>query len=430
MAATTTLASLLKDTAEELDLGLVIDAGTGATTTITETDTGVSELRGPFTGAKIPVGSPVTVITGGTVGEDTYVANFVSSTGIITLSPAITTGATGFIIWNPEIKHGKNVEKAISRAHQKCRRRSMLPLTFVQDGGMLGATIADYWTASAGTASYQVPTTHEFPRVVQISHSSAANVQSNTIATRAASIWAFETAIRATTDGDTATFTVQDIVNTAGVTVTYEVGDGSTTSREFQTQKGTFTVPGTADGDARIAFRLAVSGAGTMSAQMAPLHAYPIDAKTYPFDNRVLNAERIGNFYYVYGNGVNSGPDQRHFSEPITVGGREATLSDQGDHLTVTFNFQPSGPICYEELVYGGALTAMADTTTFTADRVKLWARAEIYDFLMRSEMRALKKLDNGMPVPSTWRALRNAAYKAAQWSNFEPEMANIVGRV
>src|SRR3990167_2436833 len=218
MAATTTLATLLSELAEELDLGLVISAGTGATTSITETDTGVSELRGPFTGAKIPIGSPVTVITGGTVGEDTYVSNFVSSTGVVTLSPAITTGATGFIIWKPVVKHGKNVEKAISRAHQKCRRWMKVPLTFVPDGEMLASTVADYWTASAGTASYQSLATPEmYGRVIQISHSSAATLTSNTIPARAGETWEFETAIRATTDGDTATLSVQDITNSAAI---------------------------------------------------------------------------------------------------------------------------------------------------------------------------------------------------------------------
>lgn len=427
MAATTTLASLLSDLAEELDLGLVIAAGTGTTTTITETDTGVSELRGPFTGAKIPNGSPVTVITGGTVGEDTYVSNF--TPGVITLSPAITTAATGFIIWNQEIKHGKNVEKAISRAHQKCRRWMKVPLTYVPDGEMLATTVADYWTASAGTVSYQSLATPELNgRVLQISHSAAANAQSNTMPARASEVWTFETAIRAASDGDTATFSVQDITNSAVITVTYEEGDGDTTSRAFVTEKGTFTVPATCD---RIAFRIAVSGAGTMTAQMAPISAYPRDAMSFPFTNRVFNRERVGNFFYAHRGGTDSGPDERGYSEQIMTGGRTHSFSYNGDHLVVTFNFRPWGwgLVYYDELVYGGALTAMTDTTVFPADMVKLWARAELYDFLMRAELRAQKKLDNGTPAPLVWRSARNAAYKSAMWSQFEPEMANVAGR-
>src|SRR3990167_3744047 len=229
MAATATLATLASDLTEELDLGIVLTAATGDTTTITETSTGESEISGPFTGAKIPIGSPVMVITGGTVGEDTWVSNFVSSTGIITVSRAITTGATGFLIGDPKIKHWKNIIKAISRAHQKCRRWMKVPLTYVPDGEMLAATIADYWTASAGTASYQSLSTPEIAgRVIQISHSSTATLTGNTIPARAGEVWRFETAIRATSDGDTAALTWRETLLAADITVTYEVGDGST----------------------------------------------------------------------------------------------------------------------------------------------------------------------------------------------------------
>ena len=408
----------------------MIDAGTGGTGSITEADTGVSELRGPFTGAKIPIGSPVTVITAGTVGEDTYVSNFVTPTGVVSLSPAVTMGATGFIIWIPEVKHGKNVEKAISRAHKKCRRWMKVPLTFVPDGEMLAATIADYWTASAGTASYQSLATPEVVgRVIQISHSATATLTGNTIPARAGDTWYFETAIRAASDGDTAAFTWRDVLGGADITSTYQIGDGSTTARAFQTLRGVFTVPGTVDTDARIAPRLTVSGSGTMVAQMSPIIAYPQNAQSFPFTNRLFDQSRVGNFFYSYGFSSPGGPDERTYSDPITVGGRTASYSNNGDHLVVTFNFAPSGPVYYDELIFGGALTAMTDTTTFPADMVKLWARAELYDFLMRSEMRGRKTLDNGSPAPSSWRALRNAAYKSAIWSDFEPEMANIVGR-
>lgn len=429
MPATTTLATLLTDLAEENDLGLVISGATGATTTITNSATaGISELKGPFTGAKIPVGSPVTVITAGTVGEDSYVSNFVASTGVVTLSPAITTDATGFIIWNPEIKHGKNVEKAISRAHQKCRRWQKVPLTYVPDGEMLATTVTSYWTSSAGTPSYVSLATPEVAagRVLQISHTSAENAQSNTIPARAGEVWEFETAIRVTTDGDTATFSVRDITNSVEITVTYSVGDGATTSRAFQTLRGTFTVPGTADTGARIAFRIAVSGSGTMTAQMAPLIAFPRDAMSFPFTNRVLGLDRVGNFYYGDNYGTNAGPDERGYSETLLGGGRAASFSDNGDHLVVSFNFAPCGPVYYDELVYGGALTALTDTVVFNPEYVKLQARATLYDFLMRSELRGLKKLENGLPAPSAWRVPRNAAVKSARWSLHEPELMNI----
>ena len=425
MATTSTLAAILTQLAEETDLGLVIEAGTGATTTITETDTGVSELRGPFTGSKIPIGSPVTVFAGGTVGEDSYVAGFVSSTGIVTLSPAITTGATGFIIWDPVVKHGKNVEKAISRAHQKCRRWQKVPLTYVPDGEMLG-TVASFWTGT-GTETYASLTAPGTAgaQVLNLAHSGATTAQSNTIPAKPSSTWVFETAIRAVTaSGVTAGFDVYDVTNSAAINPTYSEGDGDTTGNAFVTQKGTFTVPATCD---QIAFRLTIDASGDV--QMAPIIAYPQNARSFPFTNRVLGPERIGNFFYSFGGGTDRGPDERSYSPPITTGGGEVSYSNNGDHLVVTFNFPPTRPVYYDELIFGGALTAMIDTVTFPADMVKLWARAELYDFLMRSEMRGRKTLDNGTPAPSSWRALRNAAYKSAIWSNYEPELANISGR-
>ena len=427
MPATTTFATLLKELAEELDLGLVIDDAVSALTTITETTTGTSELRGPFSGLQIPVGSPVSVITAGTVGEDSYVSNWVPSTGVLTLSPAISTGATGFIIWKPKVKHAKNIEKAVSRAHQKCRRWMKVPLTYVPDGDMLASTIADYWTASAGTATYQSLGVPEMGgRVIQISHSSTATLTSNTIPARTGEQWYFETAIRATTDGDTAAFVIRDVLAGADITPSYSEGDGSTTSRAFQTQRGTFTVPGTDDTDGRIAFRLDVSGSGTMTAQMAPIVAFPVNARRFPLQQRVLSfEERVGNFHYsLTGHGL----EDRSFSNPITVGGRTHSYTHDGDHYLVDFNFSPCEPVYYDELIYGGALTAMTDTTTFAAEYVKRRARAEIYDWLMRSEMGS-SRLDNGQPAPSEFRALRNAAVKEAKWSNQEPELMNIVGR-
>ena len=448
MAATTTLASLLSNLAEELDLGLVIDAGTGATTTITETDTGVSELRGPFTGAKIAIGSPVTVITGGTVGEDTYVSNFNPSTGVITLSPAITTGATGFIIWNPEIKHGKNVEKAISRAHKRCARLQKTPLTYVPDGDLQGTTVADYWTAAAnGTAAYV--TAQTFPagsaadvagsvgvsRVLQLTTSAggASSMVGNGIRTQHTSqnrVWYFRTAIRLVSGTGTVTFSIYDNTNAADISAIVSRGNDTltmtlTTYGDFMVCEGTFLQPATCD---ELAPKLTLSAA-SMVAQMAPIILFPLDAMSFPIPNRVESENIIGNFYFGQTLSNPGGLESVAFSEPIN-GGYTHHLANYGDHFTVTFNFRPTRPVYYDEFVYGGSLTAMTDTTTFAADRVKLWARAEIYDFLMRGELRAQKKLENGMPLPSAWRALRNAAYKAAQYSSFEPQMVNIVGRV
>ena len=430
MAATSTLKVIADALVEEMGIGTVLPAFTGTTTTLTLTTTGSSELRGPFTGAKIAIGAPVLITAGGTPGEDTFVSNWVAPTGVITVSPAITTGATDGIIFDKEIGHADRVFEAINRAHQnRVRRWQKVPLTYVPDGEMLAATIADYWTASAGTASYQSLATPELNgRVIQISHSSTATLTGNTIPARAGEVWRFETAIRATTDGDTAALVWRDVLAGSDITPTYDVGDGSTTSRSFVTQRGYFTVPGSDDTDARIAVRLTVSGSGTMTAQMAPVIAYPQDARSFPFNNRVHSTDRIGNFYYTRGWGAPSGPEERAYTEPITTGGYTASFSNEGDHLVVSFNFQPVEPVYYDELVYGGSLSAVTDTTTFPLNHVIKHAEYELTKFIARDKMRDVRSTETKL-LADEWRRRSREALRASKWSEYEPELVNVVGR-
>lgn len=427
MAATSTYRQILIELVERYGLGWVIPVSSNTATAFTLTTAGSPELRGPFSGAKIPVGSGVicSVETSGTsaLGHRTYVSNWVASTGVLTVSPAIgDTDVTEIIVLRPEIGDPDRVLEAVNRALlDACKRWQLLPLTFVPDGDMLGGTVTDYWTASAGTASYQSLGVPELvSRVVQISHSSTATLTSNTIPARANEVWEFETAIRATTDGDTAALVIRDVVAGATITPSYTDGDGSTTSRSFVTQSGSFTVPGSADTDGRIAFRLDVSGSGTMTAQMAPIVAYPRDARTFPLQQHCRSQEFIGNFRTVVSGGGNSGPDERTYSEPL----RRPLFNHIGDHRTVTLPV--CGPVYYEELVFGRALSAMTDTTDFPLDYVVRWAYAKLTDNLMRREMAQAKRLENGQPLPSVWRPIRNSAIREARWSPYEPELVNV----
>jgi hypothetical protein len=406
----------------------VVDAAS-STTTITVNDDGVPDLRGPFSSTTIPVGSPI-VITSETAsteltGFSSFVTGWNTSTGVITFSPALPAGtdATGaVIITASEIKHSTRLIEAINRAlTNHCSRWQKVPLTFVPDGELLGA-VASFWTASAGTASYQSLASPEtVGQALQISHSSAANAQSNTIPCRPTEEWEFFTAIRATTDGDTATFSVQDITNSAEITVSYSEGSGSTTGRGFVGQKGQFTVPATCD---RIAFRLAVSGSGTMTAQMAPIIAFPKDAATFPFTNRVLFS-RVGNFFRPHRGGNPTGPEERRYT-PLLQGGRLAEFSDTGDHLTVTFNFSP-GVVYYDELVFGSTLSAMSDTTVFPLDQVVKWTKYELYKMFYNAE-RPVRNGD-GRIMPSAWKPRVNEAFREASRSAYEPEFMQLAGR-
>lgn len=447
MAATTTLGTILTGLAEENDLGLVIDAGTGATTTITETDTGVSELRGPFTGAKIPIGSPVTVITGGTVGEDTYVSNFDPTTGVVTVSPAITTAATGFIIWKPPVKHGKNVEKAVNRAViNRLTRRIMRPLTFVPDGDMQGATVTDYWTAAAnGTAAYASAQVYPagsaaaaagqvgLNRVVQLTSTGATRMDSNGIRQVVSTqqrAWYFLTAIRLVSGTGTASLVIRDNTNAADITPQVSRGNDSntlttTTLGDFMLCEGTFQLPATC---AEVAFRLSLS-ATTMVAQMTPLIAFPLGSYSFPLPNRIEADEQVGNFYPGWTRRSPGGLNDVTYGDPFTTGGVTHTLIDNGDHRTVNFNLPVHRPLWFEELVNGASVSALSDTSMFPSDYILKWARFEVYDFLMRQEMNEGRRADNQTVQPSQWRQLRNAALKSAENSGYAPQPITVLGR-
>lgn len=435
MAATSTLKTILENLVEETGIGIVTSISASSSTTFALTTAGSPELGGPFSGKKIPIGSPIIITsetTGtGLTGDRAWVSDFNPSTQTVTFSPAITseTDATGAIIIYADsgIDDVDRLIEAISRALQnRCCRWMKVPLGYVPDGEYLGA-VASFWTAAAGTASYASLVAPQLSGMaLQLTHTSATNVVSNTIDARSSEVWEFETAIRSTTaSGVTAGFVIRDITNSADITPTYEQGDGTTTSNAFETQRGTFTVPATCD---QIAFRLTNDASGTV--QMARIIAYPRDAMSFPFTNRVVAAERIGNFYYSrYGSSV-SGPDERGYTDPITVGGRTAMLSNEGDHFVVSFNFSSFEPVYYDELVYGAALSAMSDTSVFPLDQIVKWSKFELFKTRYNRERIMLRRDGDGKPLPSIWRTAAREALREAQWSSYRPELKTLVGRV
>ena len=383
MATTTTFKLLLEQLVEETSTGDVLPGVTGTTTGITLAD---AYAKGPFPNQRYARGSAILTTAGTAINEATFVDQYTASTGVFTIEPDASGTFTACIIspFKIGIDHPDRFKEAINRALTKrCCRWQKVPLTFVPDGDLLGVTTGDFWTESAGTDSYVEGGHPEVTgRVLQISHSSTATLTGNTIPAVAGEVWEFETAIRATTDGDTATFVWRDVTNGADITSTYQQGTGTTTSRAFITQRGQFTVPGTAGTDARIAPRLTVSGSGTMTAQMSQIVAYPRNARTFPLQKRVETMDNVGNLCYSMTGNNPAGSENRFYTPPITLGGRAYSVSEAGDHYNITLNFTPCGPVYYDELVYGTSLSAMTDTTTFPANHVMIAAKYELYKWL------------------------------------------------
>jgi hypothetical protein len=270
-------------------------------------------------------------------------------------------------------------------------------------------------------------------RVLQLTSTAAGNVEGNGIRVvegNTLRAWRFPTAIRLVSGTGTATFSWRDSTNNAEIAVQLERGTDQHTMAvtefgDFTVLAGTFMLPNNC---AEIAPRLTLS-ATTMVAQMTPLIAFPTGTQHFPLPNRIEADELIGNFYHSttrYGPG---GLADIALSDPITNGDTLHWFYDYGDHRTVGLNFPIHRPVWFEEYVNGAAVTAMTDTTTFPADRVHKWARAELLDWLDKRDTVRGARAENGTLLPSKWRARRNRAFKTAQWSGYEPQLKQVLGR-
>ena len=449
MPATVTLRQILIELVERYALGRVIPVSSNTTTTFTLTTTGSPELRGPFTGLAIPVGSPVicTVETTGTsaLGNRTFVSNWAPSTGVLTVSPAVgDTDVTEIIVLDPEIKDADRLLEAVNRALlNRLGRWELRPLTFVPDGDLQGATVTDYWTAAAnGTAAYA--TAQIFPagsaagafgqvgvsRLVQLTTAGGASTLTGNgirvpVSTQQRT-WYFLTAIRLVSGTGTAEFKVRDNTNSADITLQVMRGNDTNTLTvtalgDFLICEGTLQVPATC---AEIAPRLSLSATG-MVAQMAPVIMFPEGAVNFPLPNRIESVEQVGNFFTSLAlRSPGSFYDMAIWEDPVVH-----RIHDYGDHRTVTFDSLIIHPLWFEEYVNGSALSAMTDTTTFPLDRIVKWAKAE-YELL---RMERVSKGHNGTAESQSKvrgaERLAARALRAAQGSGYEPRLKNIVGR-
>lgn len=343
----------------------------------------------------------------------TYIDTYTPSTGVITVDPDFTAAfhaaqvrARTAVVLDQSVGHMDVIREAINRAlEHRCWRKELRPLTYVPDGDIQGDDAADHWPPS-GSATSAYVSAQAFPaegvdavgalglsRVIQLTSSAAASLASLPIRTRLTDqlqTWYFRTAIRLVSGTGTASFEARDNTNSAAIDLQVTRGNDAntlTTSTvgDFMVCEGTFQVPATC---VSIKPLLRVS-ATTMVAQMGPVIMYPLDAASFPLSNRVRNVEEVGNFFYGH-DGYTLGATV--FSDPITIGGAEASFSDYGDHLTVTFNFRPTQSVWYEEIVYGKPLYGMTETTTFDADDVIKWAKAELYARLYADDPKRRQK--------------------------------------
>lgn len=447
MAATSTLKQILEQLATETGMGAILPAYTGTTTTLTAT---TSYGAGPFTGSKFPIGSPVIITSTTGLGEKTFVAGYNPIIGVITVSPAITTASSSAIVFDKDFEHADRITDAVNRAQNKVARWQLMPLTFVPDGDMNAATVDAFWR-DTGSASVAYATVPAFPavanadavgtvgmarQVVQGTTSGGGGtVSSNGILAPVSAqlrSWFFRTAIRLVSGTGTASFGVYDDTN-GSVPITLQVKRGNdsgtlttTTFGDFMVCEGTLQLPATC---AEFTARLVLS-ADSMVAQMAPVIMYPLGALSFPLPNRITSDDDIGNFYPTRTGGPSpSTLADISLGEPYTVGGITHTITDYGDHRTVTFNIAPHCPLWYDELYSEPALTTLTGTTTFPLDYVVKWAKFELFKFLYQKERAKRARLDSGSPTPSVWRTATKESLIEAENCNYEPRLMKVYGR-
>lgn len=425
MTTTSTLATVISDIAKKTGIGVPISGITGTTTTLTNTAVG-GYLKGPFSAARIRVGSPVLVTAGGTPGDSTFVSLYDPSAGQLTVSPAITTGATSAVVFNQGgIDDVARVIEACDRASQyRTRKWVRVPLTWVTDGDMLASGTSAWTITSVGTESMtkvvlaypDVQTTQVLQLTTGTNASAYVQTASiNVTLNPAATVQTryFQTAIRVISGTGNAQFIVWDVTNGAAITPQIKAGSptftATSTGLDWVNISGTFQIPANCN---QIAYRLQSSATSTVI-QMGPLMDFPIHATDFPFQSRV-RIENIGNFYYGLPTVTPGGLYDLLFSSQILIDGRRVRFIDTGAMITATFNFLPIRPVYYDELMYGPALSATTDTTPFVSDYLERWAVAELYDYLERHEPATYDERF-GHPRPTKWRDRKQAAIRYAR---------------
>lgn len=445
MPATVTYKTLLEEVSEQTGVGYVLPTVTGTTSQFTLANAYGS---GPWAN-RFPRGSPILTTAGTAINEVTYVDNHTPSSGVTTVTPAPSNTWTDGILFklNTGIDHPDRVKEAVNRAlTERCYRLEMRPLTYVPDGDLQGTTASDYWTAAAnGTAAYAAA--QVFPagsaadafgqvgvnRLLQLTTDAvgASTLTGNGMRfplSTSQRTWYFLTAIRLVSGTGTAELRMRDNTNTADITLQVTRGNDDneltiTTLGDFMICEGTFRMPATC---AEVAPQLVLSAA-SMVMQMTPIIMFPYGVTSFPMPNRIRSIEHIGNFYESLSSYNPSALGDMVFGDPLTESGRTHSFIDNGDHLTVAFNFRPTSPIWYQEAVFGSALTAMTDTTTFPRERVTRWAKFELYKYLAERDPTTLDP--SKRPVVSPWVRKANSAKRAAEYSGYEPTPVTVVGR-
>lgn len=417
----TSQAVILRDLVREYGLGRAGTATSATTTTLVD----ASNFGGPVAGGVFPNGSPIRITGGAAAGGNSYKQGAIDpTTGTITMSPAVTgnTGAPTFVI-STVVEHCDRLVEAVNRSLQrKCSRRFKVPLTDVTDGDFLGALtgvlISDNWTQSSAAfgatgsrySNLAFPDGYASRGATVVTTSTNGYIQSASIPVHPLTTRYFMVFMKATAASMTAEVQLKDITNSnAAITLTFEVGAATTTSKSFVIAKGSYTVPA---GCSQVAWRLLgqENGATVVFGPVLDVE----QGQTLFATQAHLDADAdISAWFYgqvrEIGAIANPGPETLAIL-PFIPDGQD--ISDYGWGFGLFFDTAPPFPTFYEEYGFFPALTSDADTTDAPEALVLCGAAVELYEMLT-SESTQTPGFYRGKILPTaTMLKLQNAKEK------------------
>lgn len=289
-------------------------------------------------------------------GDKTRANQLVPSTGVLSVSPdfsAALASGDDLELWHARGPDPDDIDRARDRAlTQICTRWRSVPLTWPVDGDFLASGVSN-WTASSATATKVTKSGPErfVEQTLRVANSGANGYAAQTLNVRENETWNFFVYVQA--DVGTAAFIVQDLTNSAVVTLNAVEERTTWAGEAWQVLKGTFTIPADCE---QISVRLGGQGASDDS-YWASLALYPADAKRFVLPSRVTGKGFVGLFDELIGSDFPEVRRTGYHEQPeiVDVGGGQ---------VEAVFQQPPRGSILFwQEFAYYAAL----QTTYHTA---------------------------------------------------------------
>lgn len=405
----TSQAVILRDLVREYGLGRAGTATSSSTTTLVD----ASNFGGPIPGGVFPNGSPIRLTSGARAGDNSYKQGAIDpTTGTITNSPVFggAPGTPTFII-STVVEHCDRLVEAMNRSlTRRCSRWFKVPLTDVPDGDFLGdltgGTLATAWTATnaaiSAAGSRYVSLT--FPDAFMARGASVLTtgvngyIQSTSIPVHPLTTRYFMVAMRATAASMTAEIQLKDITNAnAAITLTFDIGAATTTSKSFVIAKGSYTVPA---GCSQVAWRL-LGQESAATVIFGPVLDVQAGQTTFASQPHLNSTDDMGAFYFGSTSGVgsiaNPGPETIIYTSYQVDG---VNMSDFGWGVGLNFATAPAFPTWFDEYGFYPALTSDTDTTDAPEELVLCGAAMELYQMLA-SEDSSTPQAYRGKIVPT-----------------------------